>query len=78
MDTRIYEHPSGWKVTMNRDETGWCVEIWDGIDMYEGVHLPTEEDADENFEWTKAALQKRIQEFGSWITPYETRMVTKS
>ena len=78
MDTRIYEHPSGWKITMNRDNTGWCVEIWDGIELYEGVHLTSEEDANENFEWTRAALQRRIQEFGTWIVPVDAVRVTKS
>ena len=44
MEPQVYEHPSGWKVSLNKGlkQHGWCVEMWDGIELYEGVYLPTE------------------------------------
>lgn len=72
MEPQVYEHPSGWKVSLNKcEDTGWYVEMWDGIDMYEGVHLLTEEEAAKHFAWMKSELQRRIQKYGTWITPDE-------
>lgn len=79
MDTRIYEHPSGWKVSLNKGkDTGWCVEMWDGIELYEGVHLPTEEEAARHYAWMKAELQRRIAAYGTWIVPEEAERVILS
>ena len=80
MEPQVYEHPSGWKVSLNKGlkQHGWCVEMWDGIELYEGVYLPTEAQAAKHFAWMKSELQRRIHDFGTWIVPDEAERVIKS